>query len=285
MLLGEVYGDRDLLRKYTGAEVNDGLTQVFDFGMLTFDFNARYFRKQIEDIETHFPSPYTPVYVFSNHDQSRSIKRMGNDARKAKLLHLMQLTLRGVPCLYYGEEIGMTNARFPLGQALDPIPRKFKAIPHFVFDLLGMTINRDEVRTPMQWDSSANAGFSSADRTWLPVNNDFASINVAKEENDPDSLLNTIRDILKIRNTYPVLQDGALEWIKSLPDNVLGYRRISGDKELAILLNFSNRNREFHFKEQNWESLLRLSDGDCIEKGEILLESFSGIILGKSNSN
>ena len=283
VLLGEVYGDRDLLRKFVGMKTNDGLTLVFDFGMLNFNFSADYFRKQIRDIEAHFPSPYTPVYVFSNHDQPRSIKRLGNDTRKAKLLHLMQLTLRGVACLYYGEEIGMTNARFPLGQALDPIPRKFKAVPHFVFDLLGMTINRDEVRTPMQWDKSANAGFSSGGRAWLPVNADFRTVNVEVEDRDPDSLLNTIREILKVRNTHPALQVGAIEWIESLPKDILGYRRIIRGEELAILLNFNSQKQELYLGERDWESLFTLSSIDRVKRAEILLEGFGGIILRKSN--
>ena len=95
-----------------------------------------------------------PVYVFSNHDRARSISRLRNDIRKAKSLHLLELTVRGVPCMYYGEEIGMTNAKIAFAQALDPIPHKFQSIPRFVFDMLGMTLNRDEVRTPMQWNKS-----------------------------------------------------------------------------------------------------------------------------------
>ena len=104
-----------------------------------------------------------PVYVFSNHDRRRSIHRLGEDVRKAKLLAMLQLTVRGVPCLYYGEEIGMTNLTLPFDTALDPVPHKFKFVPRFVFNLLGLTINRDEVRTPMQWDGTRNAGFSSAE--------------------------------------------------------------------------------------------------------------------------
>ena len=245
LLLGEVSGRRDLLRKFMGDEKNDGLTLVFDFGMMDFKFNARYFHDLIEDIEKHFPDPFMPVYVFSNHDRARSISRLGNDIRKAKLLHLLQLTVRGVPCMYYGEEIGMTNAKIPFAQALDPIPHKFQSIPRFVFDMLGMTLNRDEVRTPMQWDDEKNAGFSSAEKTWLPVHPNYDVVNVEKESNDEDSLLNTIRAILKIRNEHEALQQGSLELISGLPDNVLGYRRKSDDDEIIVVLNFSESEKQF----------------------------------------
>ena len=116
-------------------------------------------------------------------------RSLGNDVRKAKLLHLLQLTVRGVPCMYYGEEIGMTNLKLPFATALDPIPQKFKSIPRFVFDLLGMTINRDEVRTPMQWSAEKNAGFSSAEKTWLPIHPNYDAFNVEKESKDENSLL------------------------------------------------------------------------------------------------
>ena len=179
MLLGEVSGNRALIRRFLGAEVNDALTQVFDFSMLNFKFTAGYFRELLRDVEAHFAEPFMPVFVFSNHDSRRSIRRLGNDPARAKLLHLLQLTVRGIPCIYYGEEIGMTDGRIARRHAQDPIPHEFGLVPEFVFDLHGVTINRDQVRTPMQWDSSMNAGFSQAARTWLPVNPDHAVVNVA----------------------------------------------------------------------------------------------------------
>ena len=107
----------------------------------------------------------------------------------AKLLHMLQLTVRGVPCIYYGEEIGMTNLKLPFATALDPIPHKYTFAPRFVFDALNVTVNRDEVRTPMQWDKTKNAGFSTAETTWLPVHPDFSTVNVDAQYEDADSCL------------------------------------------------------------------------------------------------
>ena len=135
LLLGEVIGDREIVRKFAGDDRNDGLTLVFDFEMLQFKFTADYFHQLIRDIEAHFPNPFMPVYVFSNHDKRRSIHKLGGDIRKAKLLHMLQLTVRGVPCMYNGEELGMTNSKFPFHTALDPIPHKFIFLPRFVFEL------------------------------------------------------------------------------------------------------------------------------------------------------
>jgi alpha-glucosidase len=278
LLLGEISGRRDLLRKFMGDEKNDGLTLVFDFGMMDFKFNAGYFHDLIEDIEKHFPAPFMPVYVFSNHDRARSISRLGNDIRKAKLLHLLQLTVRGVPCTYYGEEIGMTNAKIPFAQALDPIPHKFQSIPRFVFDMLGLTLNRDEVRTPMQWNSGKNAGFSSAEKTWLPVHPNYVDINFEKEINEANSLANTIRALLRIRNENPALSNGSLELINDLPDGVLGYIRRLNENEIAVLLNFVDEEKIVAFRDRNWQEVLKLLD-DEITGETIQLKGFSGVIL------
>ena len=114
----------------------------------------------------------------------------------------------------------------PFNTALDPIPHKFKFIPRFVFDMLGLTINRDEVRTPMQWDGTKNAGFSSAEKTWLPVHENYDEINVETQRKDADSLLNTIRALMKIRRDEKAIHEGSLGIIKGLPDCVLGYTRM-----------------------------------------------------------
>ena len=277
MLLGEIGGKRPLLRKFLGEEVNDGLGLIFDFGMLNFRFTAEYFRDLIQDIERHFPHPFTPVYVFSNHDRRRSMHRLGGDLRKAKLLHMLQLTVRGVPCMYYGEEIGMMNLPLPFKSALDPIPHKFRFIPRFIFDLMGTTINRDEVRTPMQWDDSRNAGFSEAEQTWLPVHGNYVEVNAEKGRQKEGSLLNTFRELLKIRRVERTLREGFLELLDDLPKEVLGYQRNLDGETLLILLNFSGRPRSLGLKYR--ECIFRLSAGEEGKTEAIRLDGFGGVIL------
>jgi oligo-1,6-glucosidase/alpha-glucosidase len=279
LLLGEVSGVRSVIRQFMGAERNDGLSLVFDFSMLSFKFTADYFRDLVRDIERHFPDPFMPVFVFSNHDGRRSIRRLGGSIDKAKLLHLLQLTVRGVPCMYYGEEIGMTDAHLPRAQALDPIPHEFAFVPDFVFDLKGITINRDEVRTPMQWNGSRNAGFSSAKEPWLPVNPDFLAVNVAKESAQADSLLNTIRGMLQIRRAEPALHSGSLQLIDGLPDGLLGYLRKSRSEEVAVFLNFTGHQIRLAPRGGQWNAIFKLSESDNLQEGAITLSPYSGIIL------
>jgi oligo-1,6-glucosidase/alpha-glucosidase len=275
--IGEVSGGSQTIRKFLGKESNDGLTLVFDFRMLNFKFTADYFRNLIHHMELAYPHPFMPVYVFSNHDKCRSMDRFGKDVRKAKLLHTFQLTVRGVPCLYNGEEIGMTDAKFPFGTSLDPIPHKFKWIPRFVFDLLGITINRDDVRTPMQWNGGKNAGFSSADQTWLPVHENYAGINVDSQSKDEHSLLNTIRVVMEIRNNEKALQEGSLELMEDLPENVLGYARSTGSERVLILLNFDEREKDFQISGK--EYLAKLTAGNQSNGNQVLLEGYGAMIL------
>jgi glycosidase len=179
--------------------------------------------------------------------------------------------------MYYGEEIGMSNARFSLATAQDPIPRKFKFLPRFLFDRLGLMVNRDEVRTPMQWDASKNAGFSTAEETWLPVHGNFPEVNVENQRATRGSLLNTVRAVLKIRRQEPALQEGFIELLPGLPPDVLGYARQLGNERIVVLLNFGEQIREFQFEVA--EALLKLSDGDEIQQKTIRLDSYGGVVL------
>lgn len=275
--IGEVSGGRETIRKYLGGTKNDGLTLVFDFEMLNFKFNADYFHGIIQEMERYYPDPFMPVYVFSNHDRCRSMTRLEGDVRKAKLLAMLQLTVRGVPCMYYGEEIGMTNLSLPFRSALDPIPHKFKFIPRFVFNLLGLTINRDEVRTPMQWDGTRNAGFSSAEGTWLPVHDNYGEVNAEKENSKEDSLLNTIRNLLKIRAKEKSLQEGSLELLDGLPNGVLGYARKLENDKVVVLLDFSNQSKEFQI--ESTECVFKLSGQEELKEKAIRLNGSGGMVV------
>jgi oligo-1,6-glucosidase/alpha-glucosidase len=279
MLLGEVSGNRQIIRKFLGDKTNNGLGLVFDFAMLDFKFTADYFCELIVEIERHYPDPFMPVYVFSNHDKHRSAFRLGNDLRKAKLLAMFQLTVRGVPCMYYGEEVGMADLKQPFSSALDPIPHKYKLVPRFVFDLLGLFVNRDEVRTPMQWDGTKNAGFSSAEKTWLPVHRNYKEINAANASREKNSLLNVIRALLRIRNENKSLQEGSLEILEGLPKSVLGFTRKFENEQTTILLNFDDQRKEFQMEFS--ECLFKLSDKDVAKEKAIRLNGFGGVILKK----
>jgi alpha-glucosidase len=244
LLLGEVTGNIENIRQFAGDTVNDGLGLVFNFEMLRFSFKASYFKSLIEKMEQHFHEPFMPVYVFSNHDRRRAATRLKGDLEKAKILLTLQLTVRGVPCLYYGEEIGMQDNKLPYKTALDPIPHHNSWVPRFLTELANETINRDDLRTPMQWNESQHAGFSKAENTWLPVHENYTEINVQHSQNNPNSLFHMVKKLLQIRNEYESLQSGNLEWFeipRSL--NVLAFSRQTNQEKLTVLINFDGKSK------------------------------------------
>ena len=249
-LVGEVFGPAAQLRQYCG-EAADGLHLVFLFQTLRTRARGRALRALITDLEQAFPEPFSPTYVYGNHDRPRSIHRVRRHLDKAKLLAALQLTVRGVPFIYYGEEIGMENHHIPLHEGLDPIAARFGFAPRWLVGWMrrhGVLLNRDECRTPMQWTDAPGAGFSPEGVTpWLPVHPSSHTINVMAQEKDPESLLSCYRRLLALRREQPALQAGALEWIddRQLPRAVVAFRRVLRDdvnaRPVEVFLNFGKR--------------------------------------------
>ncbi|NYI40999.1 alpha-glucosidase [Demequina lutea] len=250
VLVGEVFGSPDEVRAYLGDD--DGLTLTFAFDFLEYKYSARYFRELIASYEEHFAAPMLAAYVLENHDRSRTVDRVGGDERKARLLATMLLTLRGVPTIYQGQEIGMRNTYLPLKGALDPLGRTFLPwMPEWISKRLGERINRDEVRTPMQWDGSVNAGFSAPDATpWLPLNGDAGERNVAAQAQDADSMLALYRTLLHLRRARPALRAGSLTLLDA-PGELIAYERRDDQREGAsgdavlVVLNLGNADATF----------------------------------------
>ena len=133
----------------------------------------------------------------------------------------------------------------------------------------------------MQWDTTANAGFSKASKTWLPVNDSYHNVNVASEEKSDTSLLTFIRSVLALRNKMPVFSRGSLTLInEGLPKGVLGYKRKLNDKEVIVLLNFSDSEKDIQMPEE-YKALLSVSKKDNIAAGKVSLYAYGGIILSK----
>lgn len=249
ILLGEVFGPPEVLRSYLGTDTGangdrpkgdrPGLNLVFLFDFLAYRYDADWFADIIARFEESFPAPMQPTYVLENHDRTRTRTRVGGDLAKARVLALLLLTLRGVPTLYMGQELGMPNTPMSMRDALDPVASSiFKWLPNMVASRLPETLNRDQMRTPMQWDDSANGGFSPEGvQTWLPVGPTYRSTNLAVEQADPDSIWHLYRTLLHLRSDHEVLRTGSLTLLRDVPDGVLGYRRELGGEHLLLLAN------------------------------------------------
>ena len=274
-MVGEVFGDHKTLKNFLG-ENQDGLNLVFLFDISSLEWDADFFRDKIRRIEAFYPYPYTPTYVFSNHDRPRSITLLGDDLQKAKTLALLQLTLRGVPFYYQGEEIGMSTGTIPGEEALDPLPAAFDWLPDFAKDEV---FNRDNCRTPMQWEAGPNAGFTSAGATpWLPVLPGSDKTNVASQRRNPNSLWHVNKTLLRIRNQYPSLKWGSLRWLPEYDQgDILAYDRIYHDQSLRILINISEESEQV---EVSGDRTVLYSSGPAILEGDVLnLPPNTGVIL------
>jgi alpha-glucosidase len=230
VLIGETWtNDIDQLKRYYG-EHNDEVNMPMDF-MFTMvnKLSPPDFRKQIQWVES---SGGWPVYVLSNHDIRRVYDRYGDGKHNdqiAKLMASLYLTLRGTAIMYYGEEIGMENN--------DP------QRPEDVKDSMGKVgwpkeKGRDGERTPMQWNDSANAGFSTV-APWLPVDDRYQSYNVETEKKDPNSILNYYRQLLALRHTNKALADGNYIALDESDPSMLSYARSHDGRNVLVVLNMS----------------------------------------------
>ena len=279
-MVGEVFGSHRHMRELLGLENLDGLNLVFLFDFLyEFEFSADYFREKAEEYEAFYPPPMVPTYTFSNHDQFRSITRLENDLRKAEVLAAYQFTMRGVPFTYQGEEIGMTTGEISLADAQDPLAKSWMKIPKWLLADLDILLNRDNCRTPMQWSNQKAAGFSSNNTTWLPIQANFKNINVESQLQNKSSLLQTYQGLLALRNTYPLLKNGSIEFVDKtdIPKNVLAYKRMNEEQSLTVYLNFSDSERELNFRSPFKKVVFQKRA--MVEESTIKLDSFGILII------
>jgi glycosidase len=283
MLIGEVFGSIENQKRFLGEHL-DGLHLAFLWELLNLKGTASFLRNVIRNYESNYPAPYTPVYVFGNHDRKRLISLINGNTHLAKLLALFQFTVRGVPVTYYGEEIGMQDGNFPAKTALDPIGRRYTWIPDFLVNMLGLYVNRDGCRTPMQWEPGPNAGFCAAETTpWLPVHANRRFANVQDQIVNPDSLLNVYRNLLHLRRATPILQTGNLELIagSSMDENILAYKRTLANNPILVALNFGDRTVHFRNPTSCHIPLFSLNADPNSNLEEIELPGYAGIILGQ----
>jgi oligo-1,6-glucosidase/alpha-glucosidase len=221
----------------------------------------------------------------------RRVSKLNGNIKKAKLNVALQLTARGVPFIYYGEEIGMEQADIKVKESLDPLAHHFRLIPQFIHSFIGklkQSIIRDGCRTPMQWNDTENAGFSNAGvNPWLPVTPSYQERNVAIQENDPDSLLHCYKRLLKIRRETPALHSGDLKIIppKEIPKNILSYVRSFNnegkEQKVYIFLNFSSKMVSFMTPQKNFKLLTSttIKSNPLQKNREIVLIPWEGIVL------
>ena len=242
-------------------ESEQELNMVFHFDHLQIDFGPEgkfdpqpidfiKFKKVFSDWDLYLKNKGWNSIFLGNHDFSRIVSRFGNDKKyrnqSAKLLATLLMTLRGTPYVYQGDEIGMTNIKYPSIDYYDDIETRnaWKEAEEQgkdmdIFLKAVHRQSRDNARTPLQWDNSRFAGFSNT-KPWLDVNENYNKINVELQQGNSDSILNYYREIIRIRKNYSSLIYGDFLDLEPSNEKLYIYKRWDKQKTFIIVLNFSD---------------------------------------------
>jgi alpha-glucosidase len=219
ILIGELYLPIARLVTYYAA----GIHLPFNFHLLSTAWQAPAITALIAEYEAALPVDGWPNWVLGNHDQSRLASRLG--PAQARVAAMLLLTLRGTPTIYYGDELGMADGMIPPDRVQDPWE---KQVP-------GRGLGRDPERTPMLWDRSQHAGFTTG-TPWLPLNADAATCNVETQRQNPTSMLALYRRLLTLRRSTPALTVGTYTPLV-VHDDILAYKREHQGTVYLVVLN------------------------------------------------
>ncbi len=267
--IGETHAADICLWKTYYGENSDELNFPCNFALMRSKWSAQEIKEVVCLLEDSLRDEDVPNYTLGNHDSSRIASKYGFE--QARIAAMLLLTLRGVPTLYYGDEIGMTDVDIPPGQKKDGLEKQSKGN------------GRDSCRTPMQWDSSNNAGFSRGKNPslWLPLSKNHLKNNVEPQLRDSGSMLNLYRELLRYRKSSLLLQFGSFK-VVDVTQDCFGYLRIWKNQKVLVLLNFSHQKREASLSEfgEGEKIISTYMDGvGIINLTDLILRPDEGVII------
>ena len=231
---------------------------------------------------------------WENHDQPRSVSRFGNDSDEyreisAKMLATCIHMMQGTPYVYQGEELGMTNCPFNTLDnfrdlesinAFHELTEQGKMTEEDMMAAIGYK-GRDNARTPMQWDDSAYAGFSTAN-PWIMVNPNYTKINAKDQVNREDSVFKYYQKLIKLRHESELIVYGTYDLILDDDKDIYAYIRTLGDEKLIIYCNFSENTREVEIPEEFVNGKVLISNySDAKANQKITLRPYEAIVIQK----
>lgn len=273
MTVGETSGVTiEEAQKYAGEDRNE-LNMVFQFEHVedacgdhgkwtTAKFNFRDFKKTMIKWQEELQGKAWNSLFLGNHDQPRSVSRFGNDnpayrETSAKMLATCLHMMQGTPYVYQGEELGMTNAYFDKLEDYRDIEsiNFFTELteagimtPEYMMKCL-MLRSRDNARTPMQWNDSAQGGFTSGE-PWIRINSNYKEINAAQQLGDPASVFHYYQKLIRLRKEKEIIVYGSFEALCRDDDKIFAYTRKLDQKKLLTVCNFSNQDAEMEIPEE-----------------------------------
>ena len=272
LTVGETWGSTiEIAKQYSNPDDSE-LSMIFQFEHILLDqqpgkekwdlkpLELLDLKKALSRWQTGLEGTGWNSLFWNNHDLPRIVSRWGNDkeyrVESAKMLATLLHGMKGTPYIYQGEELGMTNVRF---ESLDEYKdieslnmykeRKEKGYSHEEIMESIYTKGRDNARTPMQWDDSENAGFTSAE-PWIKVNPNYKEINAESQLNDENSIFNYYKKLIKIRKSNPVVVHGEYKLILEENKEIFAYTRTLENEKLLVICNFTGNKTKFICKEQ-----------------------------------
>ncbi|MFC4358704.1 alpha-glucosidase [Halobium salinum] len=304
LTVGECIGSdmaMDEAQRYVGRD-GDGLSMIFHFEHVLLDQGGEIWETSdwdLRELKGVFSKwqhglqddGWNSLYL-NNHDQPRMVSRFGNDEEyrreSAKLLGTLLHTMQGTPYVYQGEELGMTNVSFDSleefrdVETLQPVRNALESgdIDSFEQVREGLEANsRDNARTPMQWDDTDNAGFTTGE-PWLKVAGNHDEINVEVERGDPDSVLEYYRRLFDLRDDHEILVYGGYDDLWFDHPELWSYTRSLDDERLLVTLNFSDTETFFEVpnpEDHDGDHPIWTPDVDGADEVELLLSNYDEV--------
>ncbi|MCQ2558358.1 MAG: alpha-glucosidase [Oscillospiraceae bacterium] len=228
-------------------------------------FSLRRMKRAFSSWQNKLEGKAWNMLYLENHDHPRVVSRYGSEqyrAESAKSLAAAYLFLKGTPFVYQGQEIGMTSWYPEHSDMYEDVQTRnqYRNLPESRRLPKLHQASRDSARTPMQWSDEENAGFTSG-KPWFYVNRNYTEINVAQQENDPESVLNFYRKAIALRKALPVVKDGIYRELHPLSNRLYMYLRQTKQQQLLVVCSFSSKAERF-----------RMPKG--FTSGELLLGSY-----------
>ena len=302
MTVGETAGvTAELAKQYAGEHTHE-LNMVFQFEHVEGD--GKYgkwtdqklplpvLKKILSRWQTELYGEAWNSLFWNNHDQPRAVSRFGSDSPQyrtvsAKMLATCLHMMQGTPYIYQGEELGMTNYPFQNPQEFRDI-ESINAYQEWCTNgrLSRETFwpcltfkSRDNARTPMQWDDTANAGFTAA-KPWIAVNPNYKEINARAETNDPDSVFHYYKKLIALRRQYPVIVYGKYELLLEDSEQLFVYTRTYENEKLLTVCSFSEQECSFQIPEEFQNASCIITNTNNLYQNETLkLKPYEAFVL------
>lgn len=306
MTVGECSGVTvEEAKKYARSDEKE-LNMVFQFDHMGVDNDPSGSKwslrkmdlRELKKILTHWQKGLEEIawnsLYWENHDQPRSVSRFGNDGKyrevSAKMLATCLHMMQGTPYVYQGEELGMTNAPFEsIGdfRDLESINAYHELTEQGVFteeDMLAALRykSRDNARTPMQWDDSANAGFTTG-TPWIMVNPNYKEINVKDQLSREDSVFHYYQKLIRLRKEREIVVYGTYDLLLADDPDIYAYTRTLGEEKLLVACNFSEKSVEMEIPAEFAGAKVMISNYDAPTVGEkMTLKPYEAFVLEKA---